>query len=229
MGGNSRHGLPKRGELSPDSGLLGRLPPCYPLPMSRLDRKRQELENQVRAIQKQVRSCAGCGLCCTEAHNTAEVLTVEAERIADWLERQTAARRAEFERRLRQTVARYDLGAGRKEARLYTCSFLEADMRCALPIDVKPILCLAFNPVTPDACDQDALVFHHVHDEVLRENRRRGLSEARRPIPVAVLAEIARRRGPGTPPSEGARLPGAATPRPGPGSRGRGRPGRRPR
>lgn len=148
-------------------------------------------------MQRTVRSCTGCGLCCTDAYNQVQVLPVEGRRIADWIARQPKRVRADLERRLRDTIARYGLRRGR-ERKPYTCAFLEADMQCALPISVKPVACLSFNPLTPVDCDQEPGWYHPVHDELLRASRADGTSTRRAPIPVAVVDALGSPRPSGT-------------------------------
>lgn len=52
---------------------------------------------------------------------------------------------------------------------------------------MKPVGCLSFNPVGPDACDQEAARYRRAHGEVAQANRRAGHRERYRPIPLAVL------------------------------------------
>jgi len=97
--------------------------------MSRGDaeRMRRSLEAHVVAVQERVRSCAGCGRCCTDAYNSLAVLPVEAERIRAHLDTLPPARAAALLERAREAVRRYALRrAGRAPVR-YTCSFLEPD------------------------------------------------------------------------------------------------------
>ena len=105
-------------------------------------------------------------------------------------DRQPARPRADLERRLRATIARYGLRRGGERKR-YTCAFLEPDMRCALPLSVKPVACLSFNPLTPVDCDQEPEWYQPVHDEVLRASRAAAISTRRAPIPVVVLEALA--------------------------------------
>ncbi len=140
----------------------------------------------VQDVQRRVRTCTGCGLCCTETWNSQAILPIEAARIADHLRRLPAARREELLERARRAVARWRLERGRRLAH-YTCSFLEPDMSCALPLDVRPVACLSFNPLTPDVCDQEPRWFARAGAEIESANRAAGLPDVRRPIPLAVL------------------------------------------
>jgi Fe-S-cluster containining protein len=152
---------------------------------------RAALQRHVLEVQRTIRSCTGCGLCCTAAHNTMTILPLEAERIAAHLQRQPAAGREALLERARQAVARWRLRE--RGLRHYTCSFLEPDMSCALPLHVKPVACLSFNPLTPDACDQEPEWFGSAGREVAEANRAAGRAARRRPIPQAVLEAFARR------------------------------------
>jgi Fe-S-cluster containining protein len=158
-------------------------------PSGRPGQARAALLDHVRRVQVEIRTCAGCGLCCTAAHNTAQILPVEAHRIAEHLRGLAAPRRAALHHRLQRAVREFGLGPG-GPPRHYTCAFLEPDARCALPLEVKPTLCLSFNPRTPDSCDQEPTWFHEAHDHEVAENRRRGLPMQRSAIPAAVLAAL---------------------------------------
>jgi Fe-S-cluster containining protein len=152
---------------------------------------RKALERHVVATQQRVRSCAGCGLCCTATYNVVQILPIEADRIVRFLATLPTAKQREFEARLAKTVKRNQLEDDATPRR-YTCSFLEADFRCSLPLDVKPIACLAFNPITPDACDQEPDWYHRAHDAVAAENQSLGLDMSLRAIPIAVRAALQR-------------------------------------
>jgi Fe-S-cluster containining protein len=159
-------------------------------PHPRLPPGRAALQRHVLDVQRTIRTCTGCGLCCTEAHNTMQILPVEAERIVAHLSRLPAARRDALVQRARDAVARWRLDRARG-LRRYTCSFLQPDMSCALPFDSKPVACLSFNPLTPDRCDQEPERFEAAGAEVDAANRAAGLPQRRRPIPVAVLERLA--------------------------------------
>jgi len=152
---------------------------------------RAALQQHVLDVQRTIRTCTGCGLCCTAAHNAMTILPVEGERIVAHLRRLPARRRDELLARARAAVARWRLREARG-VRRYTCSFLEPDMSCALPLDVKPVACLSFNPLTPDACDQEPEWFQRAGAEVAAVNRAAGRPARRRPIPLAVLDAAAR-------------------------------------
>lgn len=151
--------------------------------------ERAALQAHVLDVQRRIRSCAGCGACCTEAYNTMQVLPIEGRRIAGHLARLPPARRAALLERARAAVARWSLR--RPGLRRYTCSFLEPDLTCALPADVKPVACLSFNPLTPDRCDQEPDWFEGAWRELRAANRAAALPARRRPIPVAVLEACA--------------------------------------
>jgi Fe-S-cluster containining protein len=151
---------------------------------------RAALQRHVLQVQRSVRTCAGCGLCCTEPWNTLQVLPWEAQRIVRHLSRLEPARREALLERARAAVARHGLQRARGLPH-YTCSFLEPDLRCALPLSVKPAACLSFNPLTPDRCDQQPEWFARAGAEALEANRRAGLPGRRRPIPAAVLEQVA--------------------------------------
>jgi 23S rRNA pseudouridine2605 synthase len=182
-----------------------------------MSESRERLIEHVVETQATIRTCEGCGLCCTEAYNTVRIAPIEAERIAAHLRGPLSARLDEFKARAAEAVVRYGLKPGRKP-RNYTCAFLEKDMTCALPFDVKPVACLAFNPTTPDSCDMDEERFAEAHADVDAENADRGFVKTRAPIPVAVLAALgetlpkasAKPRDAATPEGGGApRIPGA--------------------
>jgi Fe-S-cluster containining protein len=164
--------------------------------MTEVPPRRAALQKHVLEVQRTVRTCAGCGLCCTAAHNTMTILPLEAERILAHLARLPARRREALLARARAAVARWRLSRAGGPRR-YTCSFLEPDMSCALPLQVKPVACLSFNPLTPDACDQEPEWFERAGAEVAAANRRAGRAGRRRPIPAALLDALQRveRRG----------------------------------
>ena len=154
-----------------------------------MDPKRRELVDHVLRVQASIRTCEGCGQCCTEAFNSVAILPVEAVRIAGHMKTWPSDKRAAFGERLEAAVSRWRLSTTGKN-RNYTCPFLEADMSCALPFDVKPTACLAFNPVTPDACEMDPKRFDAAHAPQASRNAEAGFPERRVAIPVAVLAAL---------------------------------------
>ena len=163
----------------------------YRVRMKGVPPARAALQRHVLEVQRTIRSCTGCGLCCTAAHNTMTILPFEAERIVAHLRRLPAGRRDALVARARAAVTRWRLAQGRG-LRHYTCSFLEPDMSCALPLHVKPVACLSFNPLTPEACDQEPEWFAKAGAEAAAANRAARRPASRRPIPAAVLAAIAR-------------------------------------
>jgi Fe-S-cluster containining protein len=159
-------------------------PPPAPSDERRL---RGALIRHVERVQQTVRSCAGCGLCCTAAHNAVSILPFEAQRIARHLRTLPARRAGDLLRRIGQAIRRFRLRRG--VATFFTCPFLERDATCALPLDVKPLACLSFNPVEPldaDRCEQDEPRFRRVFPAVESANRAAGLPATSSPIPVAV-------------------------------------------
>ena|GEM_PF-5603491 len=146
---------------------------------------RQRLERHVVEVQKTVRTCAGCGLCCTEAHNSVRIVSSEAERIAAHLQTLSTTRRAALLARVAQSIDHYGLRATKKQN--YTCPFLEQDLTCALPLQVKPVACLAFNPLTPDACDQEPEWYAEAHAPELKASQKQASKPALKPIPVALM------------------------------------------
>src|SRR5262245_12558925 len=146
-----------------------------------MDRERAQLIEHVRRVQRTVRTCEGCGLCCTEAYNSVRILPVEADRIARHLDGLPEPRRDGFIARVRASIKRYRLGS-RIDRQPYTCPFLEPDMTCALPFDVKPVACLSFNPVTTERCEMDAARFQKAHDPAVRKNQALALADERFPI-----------------------------------------------
>ena len=179
-GTRRRKGRPRRG-----AAAGGGIPKA-----SRLD-----LERHVVAVQRTVRTCGGCGQCCTEGHNAVRILPLEAARIARYLDALPRLRRDRLLGRAREAVERYGLRGDGPKVR-YTCPFLEEDLRCVLPLGVKPTACLSFNPLDPDRCGQEPAWYFAVHDREERENRRAGLGAREAPIPVAVLRCIASRAAP---------------------------------
>jgi 23S rRNA pseudouridine2605 synthase len=152
-----------------------------------MDRERAQLVEHVRQVQRRVRTCEGCGLCCTAAYNSVRILPVEARRIARHVASLPGGRGEDLLGRLRLAVEKFGLKA-RGGRQPYTCPFLEADSTCALPFDVKPVACLSFNPVSEDRCEMDAGRFELAHAAAASENEAAGSSRLRVPIPVAVLA-----------------------------------------
>ncbi|MSR74317.1 MAG: hypothetical protein EXS14_02440 [Planctomycetes bacterium] len=146
---------------------------------------RAALVAHVLKVQKSIRTCADCGLCCTEAHNSVRILASEAQRIADYLSSLPAVRQADLRRRLKATVQRAKMRGNAKVN--YTCSFLEKDMTCVLPMTVKPVACLAFNPLTPLDCDQEPEWYAKAHVGESKATCALEGKEVLRPIPVAVL------------------------------------------
>ncbi len=139
----------------------------------------------VLEVQETVRTCADCGLCCTEAHNSVRIVASEARRIAAHLALLEPRRRAELMARVEGSIKKYRLTASRKTH--YTCPFLEADMRCAIPLDVKPVACLAFNPLTQDACDQEPEWYAAAHEVEVTASRVGMEEPSLKPIPVALM------------------------------------------
>ncbi len=152
---------------------------------------RAELIAHVRAVQRSIRSCTGCGLCCTVAHNSVQILPIEGRRIAGWIEGLGVTDVRVWKKRLRRTIRRFRLRPA--AAANYTCTFLGPDFRCALPFDVKPVACLSFNPIEAERCDQDASWYARVHAPVAAQNAEEGRPEALSPIPVTVIGAWERR------------------------------------
>jgi Fe-S-cluster containining protein len=102
-----------------------------------MDPKRRDLVEHVLRVQSAVRTCEGCGQCCTEAFNSVAILPIEAVRIAthmaDW-----ARKNAPPSNAASKTPSSVGVSPSVTQ-RNYTCPFLEADMTCALPFDVKPV------------------------------------------------------------------------------------------
>jgi Fe-S-cluster containining protein len=138
-------------------------------------------------VQRTIRTCEGCGLCCTDAYNAVKILPLEARRIVRHLEGLPRAVREDLLALVEQAVARYRLRADGPKIR-YTCPFLEPNLGCALPLHVKPTACLSFNPVDPDRCEQEPEWYFPAHDREEAENREAGLAPEETPLPVAVLA-----------------------------------------
>jgi len=143
----------------------------------------------VVAVQRTLRRCEGCGLCCTDAHNGVRILPLEAQRIALHLATLASGRRAALLARVTAAVARYRLDAAPGKVR-YTCPFLNPSQECALPLHVKPTACLSFNPLDLDRCAQEPEWFFPTHDREVEENRRAGLPPDEASLPVAVLAAL---------------------------------------
>lgn len=137
-------------------------------------------------VQREIRSCAGCGACCTDEYNSVRILPIEARRIAEHWAELPRSQVAELAARLRATNAAFGLRLAGPQAP-YTCPFLEEDRTCCLPLGVKPTACLSFNPITSDACTQEPELYHRAYDEERLRNQQAGLSPRRSPIPPAVL------------------------------------------
>jgi len=189
----------------------------------RVKKARDKLIEHVVEVQKKIRTCEGCGLCCTAAYNSVAILPLEAHRIRAWIERLPFERRAELLRRIETTIRRFGLdGSGRD--RNYTCAFLEKDFTCALPFEVKPIACLSFNPVHRERCEMEVVQFLRAHRLEEKDNEARGFSPKRLAIPVAVKLAVlerstgkrrltkreAKRTGAGSPQESGESLRSAA-------------------
>ena len=129
-----------------------------------MDRERAQLVG-ARAARSSatVRTCDGCGLCCTEAYNSVRILPIEAERIARHLDALAAAPARGLARPGSGSRSPRSASRPRLDRQPYTCPFLEPDFTCALPFDVKPVACLAFNPVTDDHCEMDVDRFDRAH------------------------------------------------------------------
>jgi len=147
---------------------------------------RRALERHVRDVQRTIRTCEGCGACCTDEYNAVKILPVEARRIVQHLEGLHEGLRAALLERVAQAVAHYRLEAGGPKLR-YTCPFLDPNLGCALPLAVKPTACLSFNPLDPDRCKQEPEWYFPAHEADERANRAAGLSGDETPLPVAVL------------------------------------------
>lgn len=128
-------------------------------------------------------------MCCTESYNVVQILPLEGETIAAHLQTLPPLERENWIARLERCVARFRLGDGSKPRR-YTCAFLESDFRCALPLTVKPIACLAFNPITADSCDQEPERYHDAHAPIESANRLASKDDTLRSIPVSVLRAL---------------------------------------
>ncbi len=178
------------------------------------DPDRDDLIQHVLRVQRTIRTCEGCGQCCTEAFNSVAILPVEARRVAVHVATWSADRQKAYRARIESAIEQFSLRVGGKN-RNYTCPFLESDMSCALPFDVKPVACLAFNPVSPDACEMDPRRFDAAHATAAARNQEAGFPERRVPIPVAVLAALDRKipqRGAGSATTEPGTAPRKSLP-----------------
>lgn len=148
---------------------------------------RDQLIEKMAQLENRQISCAGCpGHCCTYKHNSMMITQVEARTIVDYLKQTSDL--ATVEKKLQNCVEEfrlnYDLpGIGKKPLRrTYTCPFFKGEaLGCSLPFDIKPIGCLAFNPVAGGVqgvdCRSD---FEGINTDEIPQ-------VAKAPIPVAIL------------------------------------------
>ncbi len=119
-----------------------------------MTQERAELIARMDRLAEQGIDCSACaGTCCTFVANSMQIAAAEAELIADHLHGAPEGV-DEWIQKLTRTISVHGLdrplpGDGRRTfgRRRYSCSFFRgAGVGCALPREIKPLGCLAFNP-----------------------------------------------------------------------------------
>jgi len=114
--------------------------------------RRKQLIDHMRLLEASEMNCLNCpGTCCTFEANSMQVTPIEAHDILSYLKNNDLDR-PELKTKLTETVQTYRLdkmiSTGGKSSlrRTYTCTFFNAkELGCALPKEIKPYGCLAFN------------------------------------------------------------------------------------
>ena len=114
--------------------------------------RRKKLIDHMLGLEAENKTCLQCpGTCCTYEANSMQVSPIEVHDILTYL-KNNDLHRTELKKKLEATVQTYRLdkmiSTGRKSSlrRTYTCTFFnQKELGCALPREVKPYGCLAFN------------------------------------------------------------------------------------
>jgi len=154
---------------------------------------RQTILNQMQTLWQQNVSCQKCvGHCCTSKSNSMQITKAEAHDIYQHLKKEGLINQDLIDK-LNETIELYRLevempALGKKInfRRTYTCSFYTPGATgCSLPFAVKPLGCLAFNPIEEKSYELLNCLSDQKLLEIVSEKNSPKL-----PIPLAVLAEI---------------------------------------
>jgi hypothetical protein len=151
-------------------------------------KRRQYLINQMQDLIEQKLDCFSCtGVCCTSLHNSMKITSEEAIEIKNYLLKEKKWN-LELKLKLEDTVKDFRLDKtlilkkGIEFRRTYTCPFYKgSSLGCDLPKEIKPLGCLAFNPVEKE-------VKNGGNCQVYPENEQLKISELdSAPIPIKLL------------------------------------------
>jgi hypothetical protein len=167
--------------------------------------QRKELITRMIELEQEELSCKGCaGNCCTFEANSMMITPLEAFEILIYLEN-SGKKTEELKVKLEKNIKLYRLdqlaGNGKRSfiRRTYTCPFfMESELGCPLPREIKPYGCLAFNSHHPqlkasEHCFSEKTLLEKIelNEEVKSKNQkissRLNLDWEKQPIPVALL------------------------------------------
>ena len=138
------------GDKRVDGGALGRTEALIP---AFARRRREKLLNVMDELQASGVDCKHCvGTCCTMAANSIQITPLEGYELLRYLlgsDRWTEERVAKLERTVLEARLNVALNLPRNQIfrRTYTCPFFSGGkLGCAVPPELKPYGCLAFNP-----------------------------------------------------------------------------------
>lgn len=138
---------------------------------------RHQLIELMESLDKKNINCANCtGVCCTDLANSMKIDKYETTVIYDYLIKKNLWD-DQLEKSIDETINKYrlnqDLSTGKNSSfrRTYTCPFFKyKSLGCALPKEVKPYGCLAFNPKVVgikkgEDCDTDPTLLENIDQE----------------------------------------------------------------
>jgi lipoate-protein ligase A len=141
---------------------------------------RHQLLELMENLNKSEINCAQCtGVCCTDKANSMKIDEAETESIYQYLISHNIWDK-DLENSLRETIDKYrldqEISTGKNSVfrKTYTCPFFKfKSLGCALPAEVKPYGCLAFNPRTSgikngENCASDAELLKSVEQHDLK-------------------------------------------------------------
>lgn len=112
---------------------------------------RHKLIEKMHQLSQEKNDCIQCsGVCCTYQRNSMQIDQEEAKIIINYLTEENFLNKSLIQK-LQENIKEFrlnkDLPTFKKIRRYYTCPFFkEGPKGCALPKEIKPLGCLAYNP-----------------------------------------------------------------------------------
>ncbi|MEK6626171.1 MAG: hypothetical protein AABY86_14465, partial [Bdellovibrionota bacterium] len=146
--------------------FTGTIAMCPQQQIEKLSQIRADLLAQMQKMEQIGLNCQGClAPCCSFHHNSMRITTTEGFILVNYLASQQIDLN-EVKMKCHTTIQEYRLDkeifvkAGARLRRHYTCPFFRnSELGCAIPVEYKPLGCLAFNPTEPHGKGQTCKSF----------------------------------------------------------------------